>query len=85
VALDCFVALLLAMTMLQHCALLVRRFRVFARLQRDALCNCPTGKSRRIRENMSTPTSENKSLRVDPKSNLQLSPSRSHMSNYAEK
>jgi hypothetical protein len=77
--LDCFVALLLAMTMLKHRA---SRFRMFAnviRSQRDALCDCMTGKSRGFRENLSSLTCKNKSLRVDPKSNLKLSPSRCHM------
>jgi hypothetical protein len=47
--------------------------------QCDALCDCTTGKSRHLRENLSSRRSKNKSLRVDPKSNLQFSPSRSHM------
>ena len=72
-ALDCFASL--AMTMWRHHASPLATFF----LQCDALCDCPTGKSPRFYKNLSSHRSKNKSLRDDPKSNLQLSPSRSHM------
>jgi hypothetical protein len=70
VVLDCFVALLLAMTVLKHRTSLFRVFANVVRSHRDPLCDCTTGKSRRIRENLSSRRSKNKSLRENPKSNL---------------